>query len=100
LAASKPSSIAFTVGGRVTGADIARLCTALGTELEAGRVDIVVCNVAALVDPDVATVDALARMQLVCRRLGCRLRLEHACPELCELIDFMGLRGPLCTTPG
>jgi hypothetical protein len=100
LAASKPSSIAFTVGRRVTGADIALLCDALRTRLDAGRLDVVVCDVGALVDPDAATVDALARMQLICRRLGCRLQLEHACPELCELIDFMGLRGPLCTTPG
>ena len=42
-------------------------------------------------EADVATVDALARLQLVAKRLGCRLRLRNASAELVELVAFMGL---------
>jgi hypothetical protein len=40
---------------------------------------------------DAVTVDALAKLQLAARRRGCRITLEHASPELCELVAFMGL---------
>jgi anti-anti-sigma regulatory factor len=51
----------------------------------------VVCDVGALVRPDAATVDALARLQLAARRLGCSLRFRRASAELQELLAFMGL---------
>jgi hypothetical protein len=53
--------------------------------------DVVVCDVAALVNPDAGTVDALARLQLTARRLGRRVRLLHAGAELQGLLDLMGL---------
>jgi len=46
---------------------------------------------AALVDPDAATVDALARLQLTARRLGRRLQLRWACQDLQALLAMMGL---------
>jgi ABC-type transporter Mla MlaB component len=52
------------------------------------------CDVAG-VEPDAVTVDALCRLQLAARRLGCRVRLENASPRLRELIAFMGLRDVL-----
>jgi hypothetical protein len=48
------------------------------------------CDVRGL-EPDAATVDALARLELAARRHECRLRLCNAAPELLELIAFMGL---------
>jgi len=42
-------------------------------------------------EPTAATVDVLARLALSLKRRGCRLRVRHASPELCELIAFMGL---------
>jgi len=51
----------------------------------------IVCDVGALVDPDAATVDALARLQLISGRLGLRIVLRHASPELRELLTFLGL---------
>jgi hypothetical protein len=36
-------------------------------------------------------VDQLARLQLEARRLGCQIRLRHACAELVELIRLSGL---------
>ena len=43
------------------------------------------------VEPDAVTVDALARLQLAARRLGCQVRLRNASDELRELVAFMGL---------
>jgi ABC-type transporter Mla MlaB component len=40
---------------------------------------------------DVATVDALARLQLLAKRLGGRIQLRNASTELLELVAFMGL---------
>jgi len=42
--------------------------------------------------PDLATVDALARLQLAARRLGGSLRLRDVGDELGELLDLVGLR--------
>jgi hypothetical protein len=36
-------------------------------------------------------VEALARLQLVARRIGCQVRLRGASGELLELVAFMGL---------
>ena len=47
------------------------------------------------VAPDAVTVDALARLQLAAKRLGCQVRLCNASAELRELIAFMGLRDVL-----
>ena len=45
----------------------------------------------ALVDPDAAAVEALARLQLAARRRGQRLELQGAPHRLRELVEFMGL---------
>lgn len=52
---------------------------------------VIVCDVQSLNGPDVGTVDSLARLALTARRLGCRVRLAHASPELRELLAFAGL---------
>ena len=95
LPAPKKSSIAFAVEGRVTHTDIPGLCAALVLVLEESRGEVVECEVGALVRPDASVVEALARLQLVALRRGSRIRLWNASPELCELIDFMGLRAPM-----
>jgi hypothetical protein len=41
--------------------------------------------------PDLGTVDALARLQLAARRLGCSVRVFGACDELQALLDLAGL---------
>jgi anti-anti-sigma regulatory factor len=55
---------------------------------------VVLCDVSGAL-PDAATVDVLARLHLSVRRRGYALRLCNASPQLCELIDFMGLSGVL-----
>ncbi|MDP2710986.1 MAG: STAS domain-containing protein [Solirubrobacteraceae bacterium] len=57
-------------------------------------VDVVVCDVGG-VDADLVTVEVLARLCLTARRLGCRLALRDASPELDELLAFCGLAGVL-----
>lgn len=52
----------------------------------------VACDLAAVVEPDVGTVEVLARLQLAARRHGCEVRVRHASSELRELVDFVGLR--------
>jgi hypothetical protein len=41
--------------------------------------------------PDLATVNALARLQLAANRLGWTVRLRNPTAELCALLDFLGL---------
>ena len=40
---------------------------------------------------DVAFVGEIARLHLSARRLGCRIRLEHLCPRVRELVELVGL---------
>jgi hypothetical protein len=58
--------------------------------MTASRASTIVCDVGS-VTPNVAAVDALARLQLNARRLGLELHLRHASNELTELIAFAGL---------
>jgi hypothetical protein len=50
-----------------------------------------VCDLNALDDADLETIDLLARLQLAARRHGRALRLLHAPPALGELVAFAGL---------
>lgn len=58
--------------------------------LVAGDVELVVGRLAG-VRPDLALVDALARLQLAARRLGWSIRLCGPDARLCELLDLAGL---------
>ena len=48
------------------------------------------CDVSSL-GADLSTVDALARLQLLARRAGHEVRLQHASPELWALLSLVGL---------
>src|SRR6266508_2272981 len=87
----EPSTTVVVVSGRITRTDIPALCERVRVVLEGSDAGQVVCDVAALVDPDAATVDALARLQLTARRLGRRLQLRWACQDLQALLAMMGL---------
>lgn len=45
--------------------------------------------------PDLATVDALAQLQLAARRLGVAVEVREMCRELAELVELVGLCGEL-----
>jgi ABC-type transporter Mla MlaB component len=84
-------TIVLVLSGPSTAPDILALCERVRELMEGSDADPVVCDVSALADPDVATVDVLARLQLTARQGGRRVRLRHACIELQELLALMGL---------
>ena len=67
------------------------LCTRLRSILDATPV-VVTCDVRDLADPDLATIDGLARLQLTARRLGGSIRLCNARRELIELLELAGMQ--------
>jgi hypothetical protein len=59
----------------------------------------IVCDLSALGEADLETIDLLARLQLAARRHDRTLRLLHASPALRDLIAFAGLDSVLCVEP-
>ena len=88
------------VAGPVGRGDIPRLCERLHTLLRKSEGGPVICDVAALGHPDAVTLDALARLQLTARRLGSRIWLRNAGPELRGLLALTGLADVLPLWPG
>ena len=87
------------VGGRVTQDDIPGLCRRLTALLQQGPVE-VVCDVRRVTDPDAATVDAIARLQMIVADAGFGFRVRGASDRLVELVSFMGLDEVLIVEPG
>lgn len=75
----------------IGGSDLPTLSDRVRVELAGGDPHVVVCEVGALVSPDLRTVDALARARLMARRDGCELFLAGASVELRELLELAGL---------
>ncbi|MFF8830452.1 STAS domain-containing protein [Streptomyces sp. NPDC015131] len=89
----------FRVAGLVEPADVPRLCEELAALLgERGGAD-VVCHVGAVTRPNLATVEALARLRLTARRLGRRMAVTGAGPELRMLLELVGLTDLLVMPP-
>ena len=89
----------FWIWGPIVREDLPGLCDRVCALLHASGGGVSRCDVAG-VEPDAVTVDALARLQLAARRLGCQVQLENASPELRELIAFMGLTDVLADGSG
>lgn len=90
--------IVLVVSGRVTRAAVPGLCAELEALLHAPGRDTpdparpVDCDVGGVEQPDLALVEAIARLGLVARRAGGRrLRLRRVPPELRTLLDLVGL---------
>ena len=81
----------MTLRGVIAPSDISVLCRRVSTLLQRTHADLVVCDVAELVRPDLAAVDALARLQLTARREGAQIRLRHVDERLRELLKMAGL---------
>lgn len=84
-------AIVLALSGTVTPEDLPDLVSHVRGLLETSAVERIVCDVEALADPDLATVDALARLQLAARRRGRRVTLVGASTRLGELLDICGL---------
>jgi hypothetical protein len=91
MAARGRSTVVLAVDGALARADLPGLCARMRGLLEASGADLVVCDVSALIGADAVAIDALARLQLTARRLGSRICVRHASPELRDLLAFTGL---------
>jgi ABC-type transporter Mla MlaB component len=87
------STMVVIVDGRIARDDAPDLCAKLTELLNNSDAERVVCDVGALVNPDIGTVDVLARLALTARRLGCQVQLRHARPRLQNLVGLVGLCG-------
>ena len=87
----EPSSIVLVFGGPVTRADVPGLCESVCALLQASDARLILCDVGAVVDPDIAAVEALARLRVATRRLGRRMHVRNASPDFEALLAFMGL---------
>ena len=67
------------------------LCDNVCALLRASDADLILCDVGAVVDPDVAAVEALARLRVATRRLGRRMHVQNASADFEALLTFMGL---------
>ncbi|MZE75516.1 STAS domain-containing protein [Streptomyces sp. SID5475] len=97
-----PGTVVLTLPGTVARGEVPALCARMRSLLERGEgtggvpghdgpSPVVLCDAGAVTRPDLATVEALARLRLTARRLGCRLRLRNAGPELRALLHLLGL---------
>jgi hypothetical protein len=78
----------------VSRADVKAACERLHALAGGGDLDAIDCDVSGLA-AEVAAVDALARLALVARRLGCPLKVHRASPELRDLVELCGLSAAL-----
>lgn len=93
----KEKAVDLVISNPIEPRDLPVLCERVRT-LVAGGNSRIVCDVAALTDPDLRTVDALARLQLMVKRLGGSIRLRGTSTRLEELLALTGLCEvmPLC----
>jgi len=84
-------SIVFPIGGPIAREELPSLCERFGLAAEGAKE--IVCDLRGLGPADAVAVDALARLTLTARRLGCTVRLRHASDELLGLVAFVGLDG-------
>jgi hypothetical protein len=75
------------------------LCASARLVLEDGGSELLVCDVRAIADPDLGSVDALARLTLEARQLGGDVVLLDAAAELRELLDLAGLASVVPCVP-
>ena len=79
--------------------EVPDLIKRLGPGIVRGDSTIILCDLARLADADIATVDALARLALGARRMGCAVTLRDPSTELLELVGLAGLGEVLPCAP-
>jgi hypothetical protein len=78
------------IGPVLSPSDVPALCDGIRVAPPEETVD-VVCDASALSQPDLGTIDGLARLALALRRLGYDIRLDPAPSELTGLLALVGL---------
>jgi ABC-type transporter Mla MlaB component len=89
--AASASTIVFALNGPIAPKEVRWMCERVRSLLQSSGDEYVLCDVAAVTEPDAGTVEALARLQLTAQRLGRRILLLDASAELRELLDLAGL---------
>ena len=84
----------LAIRGPLERADLPGLYARVCALLEGARGETVYADITGIA-VDAVAVDALARLQLGCRRHDCRLQLRGASDELLELVALMGLEAAL-----
>jgi hypothetical protein len=64
-----------------------------------GGVEVALWRADHLDRPTLEVVQALARLQLHAKRLGCEIKVRDACPELRGLLDLVGLAACVLDPP-
>ena len=75
----------------MTTADVAALCAHVRASVRGRRSDVVICDLGALTDADLGTIDVLARLQLTSQHLGFQVSVRNAPPGLGDLLLLAGL---------
>lgn len=96
----EPSAVVVELRGSISRLAIPSLCERAHALISGCDREAVICDVGGLVQPDVATLDALARLHLTAKRLGHAFHLRHASAELRDLIELAGLGEVLSVEPG
>lgn len=87
---ASPRTIRLVVRPGLAPGDIRPIADQLVRELRRDDVAEVLVDVSLVRRPDVADIDALARLQLGARRHGSQVRLVGPCPRLLELLALVG----------
>jgi ABC-type transporter Mla MlaB component len=91
ISSNESGAFVLALEGRVDRACIPALCDSVREALDVCPDGLLICDLAKVVDPGAATVDALARAQLAAKRVGGRVTLRGADVILASLLDLMGL---------
>lgn len=77
--------------GPLARGDVAGVCARVRAVLERAPGAPLVCDVGAVVRPDLVTVDVLARLRLAAKRYGRAYRIRDAPPALRDMLALLGL---------
>ena len=84
-------AVVVVLGESIEPNDVRALCERTRAQLQQSGTVVVVCEVGAIENPDLATVDVLARLFVTARRLGGRMLMRGVGDALTEMLEFVGL---------
>jgi anti-anti-sigma regulatory factor len=85
------TTVVVVFDGEATPATMAGFSAQVRDALAGEGVVEVVCDLGSVADADLRLVDSLARLQLLARRHGRRVRLRRTTDDLRSLLDLLGL---------
>lgn len=86
------ATITLAPSGCVSQAEISCWCEQLRKRVgENEAVRVVICDLTAVGQPDLATIDLLARLKLTAHRLGCEFSVRSPGEDLRSLLELSGL---------